>query len=137
MPALETISAKLLNIFLFSMEIIEVNQIIESRKITQARKVSVLVFIRFRRGRIGALREMWLNLLFKMTYLCKEQRILESFRKNQTFLTNRNGIRKNIFSYLFSFHNTISLSSHEQVCLSRILLSSSGNVNDYINVLHT
>ena len=72
MPALETISAKLLNIFLFSMEIIEVNQIIESRKITQARKVSVLVFIRFRRGRIGALREMWLNMLFKMTYLCKE-----------------------------------------------------------------
>ena len=72
MPALETISAKLLNIFLFSMEIIEVNQIIESTKITQARKVSVLVFIRFRRGRIGALREMWLNLLFKMTYLCKE-----------------------------------------------------------------
>ena len=72
MPALETISAKLLNIFLFSMEIIEVNQIIESRKITQARKVSVLVFIRFRRGRIGALREMWLNLLFKMTSLCKE-----------------------------------------------------------------
>ena len=72
MPALETISAKLLNIFLLSMEIIEVNQIIESRKITQARKVSVLVFIRFRRGRIGALREMWLNLLFKMTYLCKE-----------------------------------------------------------------
>ena len=72
MPALETISAELLNIFLFGMEIIEVNQIIESRKITQARKVSVLVFIRFRRGRIGALREMWLNLLFKMTYLCKE-----------------------------------------------------------------
>ena len=72
MPALETISAKLLNIFLFSMEIIEVNQIIESTKITQARKVSVLVFIRFRKGRIGALREMWLNLLFKMTYLCKE-----------------------------------------------------------------
>ena len=72
MPALETISAKLLNIFLFGMEIIEVNQIIESRKISQARKVSVLVFIRFRRGRIGALREMWLNLLFKMTYLCKE-----------------------------------------------------------------
>ena len=72
MPALETISAELLNIFLFGMEIIEVNQIIESRKISQARKVSVLVFIRFRRGRIGALREMWLNLLFKMTYLCKE-----------------------------------------------------------------
>ena len=72
MPALETISAELLNIFLFGMEIIEVNQIIEWRKITQARKVSVLVFIRFRRGRIGALREMWLNMLFKMTYLCKE-----------------------------------------------------------------
>lgn len=72
MPALETISAELLNIFLFGMEIIEVNQIIEWRKITQARKVSVLVFIRFRRGGIGALREIWLNLLFKMTYLCKE-----------------------------------------------------------------
>ena len=27
------------------------------------------------------------------------------------------GIRKNIFACLFSVHNTISLSRHEQVCL--------------------
>ena len=27
---------------------------------------------------------------------------------------------KNIFAYLFSIHNTISLSRHEQVCLSRL-----------------
>ena len=36
-------------------------------------------------------------------------------------------IRKNIFACLFSVHNTISLSRHEQV-----LLPSSGNVNDYV-----
>ena len=29
-------------------------------------------------------------------------------------------IRKNIFAYLFSVHNTISLSRHEQVCLMRL-----------------
>ena len=29
-------------------------------------------------------------------------------------------IRKNIFARLFSIHNTISLSRHEQVCLSRL-----------------
>ena len=46
---------------------------------------------------------------------------------------------KNIFACLFSVHNTISLSRHEQVCLMRlfftfreILLPSSGNVNDYV-----
>ena len=46
-------------------------------------------------------------------------------------------IRKNIFACLFSVHNTISLSRHEQVCLMRLrfrelLLPSSGNVNDYV-----
>ena len=30
----------------------------------------------------------------------------------------QNGIRKNIFACLFTIHNTISLSRHEQVCLS-------------------
>ena len=30
------------------------------------------------------------------------------------------GIRKNIFACLFSVHNTISLSRHEQVCLMRL-----------------
>ena len=29
-------------------------------------------------------------------------------------------IRKNIFACLFSVHNTISLSRHEQVCLMRL-----------------
>ena len=29
-------------------------------------------------------------------------------------------IRKNIFACLFSAHNTISLSRHEQVCLMRL-----------------
>ena len=29
-------------------------------------------------------------------------------------------IRKNIFACLFSVHNTISLSCHEQVCLMRL-----------------
>ena len=47
-------------------------------------------------------------------------------------------IHKDIFACLFSIHNTISLSCHEQVCLSglrlfrEILLPSSGNVNDYV-----
>ena len=42
-------------------------------------------------------------------------------------------IRKNIFTCLFSIHNTISLSRHEQVWATfrEILLPSSGNVNDY------
>ena len=31
-------------------------------------------------------------------------------------------LRKNIFACLFSVHNTISLSSHEQVCLTRLLV---------------
>ena len=47
-------------------------------------------------------------------------------------------IRKNIFACLFSVHNTISLSRHEQVCMfneatfREILLPSSGNVNGYV-----
>ena len=36
-------------------------------------------------------------------------------------------IRKNIFACLFSIHNTISLSRHEQVCLL---------VHDVINLLY-
>ena len=45
-------------------------------------------------------------------------------------------IHKDIFACLFSIHNTITLSCHEQVCLRRlftfrkILLPSLGNVND-------
>ena len=41
-------------------------------------------------------------------------------------------IRKNIFACLFSVHNIIILSRHEQVLLVRLLLLSSGNVNDYV-----
>ena len=45
-------------------------------------------------------------------------------------------IRKKIFACLFSIHNAISLSGHEQVCLSgllfEILLPSLDNVNDYV-----
>ena len=33
------------------------------------------------------------------------------------YLINKNNIRKNVFACLFSVHNTISLSRHEQVCL--------------------
>ena len=32
----------------------------------------------------------------------------------------KNDLRKNIFACLLSVHNTISLSRHEQVCLSRL-----------------
>ena len=40
-------------------------------------------------------------------------------------------IRKNIFACLFSVHNTISLSRHEQVCLMRQVLA-----HDVINLLY-
>ena len=36
------------------------------------------------------------------------------------FLNTLSHIRKNIFACLFSVHNTISLSRHEQVCLMRL-----------------
>ena len=39
-------------------------------------------------------------------------------RKNN--LNNKNPISKNIFACLFSVHNTISSSRHEQVCLMRL-----------------
>ena len=35
-------------------------------------------------------------------------------------MNNQPDIRKNIFACLFSVHNTISLSRHEQVCLMRL-----------------
>ena len=35
-------------------------------------------------------------------------------------LKTKSIIRKNIFACLFSVHNTISLSRHEQVCLMRL-----------------
>ena len=41
-------------------------------------------------------------------------------------------IRKNIFACLFSVHNTISLSRHEQVCLMRLRFERYFNVNDYV-----
>ena len=44
------------------------------------------------------------------------------YKRLYTFLNNNNFIyiRKNIFACLFSVHNTISLSRHEQVCLMRL-----------------
>ena len=41
--------------------------------------------------------------------------IAHKILKNKAF-----NIRKNIFACLFSVHNTISLSRHEQVCLMRL-----------------
>ena len=54
-------------------------------------------------------------------------------------------IRKNIFACLFSVHNTISLSRHEQVCLMRLRFERSISrnvaslnilVHDVINLLY-
>ena len=49
--------------------------------------------------------------------------IIRKFEKRKvysTFKDNIWGLRKNIFACLFSVHNTISLSRHEQVCLMRL-----------------
>ena len=49
----------------------------------------------------------------------QDSRIL--YQNTNTFVPNKTfGIRKNIFACLFSVHNTISLSRHEQVCLMRL-----------------
>ena len=40
--------------------------------------------------------------------------------KAEDIAANTNVTRKNIFACLFSVHNTISLSRHEQVCLMRL-----------------
>ena len=46
---------------------------------------------------------------------CKEQnKILDAKIESNV------NIRKNIFACLFSVHNTMSLSRHEQVCLMRL-----------------
>ena len=53
------------------------------------------------------------------------QRVSFEAADSQAWLTSnnyRNDIRKNIFACLFSIHNTISLSRHEQVCLSGLPL---------------
>ena len=42
-------------------------------------------------------------------------RVVAQFVQSKLFI-----IRKNIFPCLFSVHNTISLSRHEQVCLMRL-----------------
>ena len=58
--------------------------------------------------------------------------VRDSVKTSKLSKTRKLLIRKNIFACLFSIHNTISLSRHEQVCLSGLLLPSSGNVNDYV-----
>ena len=42
-------------------------------------------------------------------------------------------VRKNIFACLFSVHNTISLSRHEQVCLMRQAVIISNSLKDFTN----
>ena len=50
---------------------------------------------------------------------------IKKFIENKNMITNiyriqAYDIRKNIFACLFSIHNTISLSCHDQVCLSKL-----------------
>ena len=45
---------------------------------------------------------------------------IKSEYNNKIFTSTWNDERKNIFACLFSVHNTISLSRHEQVCLMRL-----------------
>ena len=45
---------------------------------------------------------------------------LKNLPFNSSNLKSKVDIRKNIFACLFSVHNTISLSCHEQVCLIRL-----------------
>ena len=47
-------------------------------------------------------------------------RQLKNLTFNSSNLKSKVDIRKNIFACLFSVHNTISLSCHEQVCLIRL-----------------
>ena len=49
-------------------------------------------------------------LVYLCSYMCKEE--------GKPGETMRKVIHKDIFACLFSIHNTISLSCHEQVCLS-------------------
>ena len=57
--------------------------------------------------------------------------------KSGYFFNDMANIRKNIFACLFSVHNTISLSRHEQVCLMRLhdvinlLYYNMANINDF------
>ena len=51
-----------------------------------------------------------------------------------------NPVRNNIFAYLFSIHNTISLSRHKQVCLSGLRFEryfSHNLTNTYTTALTT
>ena len=63
------------------------------------------------------------NIEYRLFYSCLPVRTQYSplFPPGSAFSkTNVFGIRKNIFACLFSVHNTISLSRHEQVCLMRL-----------------
>ena len=61
--------------------------------------------------------------------VAKQIRSLLKFLSKWLSLCLRITIRKNIFACLFSVHNTISLSRHEQVCLNIL-------VHDVINLLY-
>ena len=61
--------------------------------------------------------------------VAKQIRSLLKFLSKWLSLCLRITIRKNIFACLFSVHNKISLSRHEQVCLNIL-------VHDVINLLY-
>ena len=55
-----------------------------------------------------------------LLHLLIRQRIKKFLKYLDLQETALNDIRKNIFACLFSVHNTISFSRHEQVCLMRL-----------------
>ena len=48
------------------------------------------------------------------------KKLVKNLYKNKQITKQVYNIRKNIFACLFSVHNTISLSRHEQVCIMRL-----------------
>ena len=59
------------------------------------------------------------SLKVKLTFSCRFK-VSNIPRTYYGDIINKIPIRKNIFTCLFSVHDTISLSSHEQVCLIRL-----------------
>ena len=54
----------------------------------------------------------------KVNHAAEREREGKNGEKLQHITSNVHNIRKDIFACLFSIHNTISLSCHEQLCLS-------------------
>ena len=61
------------------------------------------------------------SILFILTGTTDKRRLVSlNVAAQNAFGKHNKNIRKNIFACLFSVHNTISLSRHEQVCLMRL-----------------